>query len=103
MKVAAKDQKTTITTAGATSTYNELTDGDSGVEADHPEPETKLEGVYLLRASQHRTFSSLMRSVISRHSEPLMRTSKQWDKSIRLQHGMPFFTLQGGGYRIPNT
>ena len=50
MKVAAKDQKTTITTAGATSTYNELTDGDNGVEADHPEPETKLEGVYLLGA-----------------------------------------------------
>ncbi len=46
MKVAAKDQKTTITTAGATSTYNELTDGDNGVEADHPEPETKLKGVF---------------------------------------------------------
>ena len=44
MKVAAKDQKNTITTAGATSTYNELTDEDNAVEADHPVPETKLKG-----------------------------------------------------------
>ena len=54
MKVAAKDRKPTITTAGATSTYNELTDGDNEVEANDPLPETKLEGVQLPRMQQHR-------------------------------------------------
>ena len=60
MKVAAKDQKPTITTAGATSTYNELIDGDNEVEADDPVPETKLKGVSFLRAQQHRHLSSLV-------------------------------------------
>lgn len=44
MRVAPGDAKPTTTSAGATSTYNEILDGDTEAEAGDPVPETRLEG-----------------------------------------------------------